>query len=527
MIKRKKFLTALICVILSLVTALCFAFSGCAEYKPPESGGDTPITPVDPVDPDNPDEPKEDDKNFSVQLIVKNGKVWQNFTTEYYEASDNKGGAHEQGWIYWDNIKIQWTDVETNARYISAPDSQGKATRSDLDGDYKVTLTNVPTGFTYEPNQNYADNITKKIEIVLYKIQKTGATKPLWIGSDHDIEFKAKMLNTTGAYSVTLEDKDDRVMFAFNPGKQGTYSLTTLADVIENKINPTLSVYNGNLSSGAIYYSESKDDGGAENSYTKNVFWQYYLSRDEAVGGNAFIFELYSSSLDGNSSYPFELNFLVQRDGDFTREEYVTEEVVPTEDFTKTPETPAGTLTWAARNPVTDGLLLDSTTVILNTEAGRKAKYLKKIAGADVEYTVEMGSQATLNDGYYYFYNYDSAAKKFVLTDRLYAVIGAANEIVDLTDSRMNFRFLQHRNYVSFINTYRQHCNANGAYPVNAELAQFLQDYCLTQSIFNDGAGLAETTWLNYVDKDGNTRRGHYDSDEDSMWMFGCAYYRQ
>ena len=526
MIERKKFLTAFICVILSLLTALCFAFSGCAEYKPPEGGGDTPVIPVDPVDPENPDDPKQDEKGFSVQLVVKNGKVWQNFTSEYYDASDGKGGAHAQGWIYWDSIKVQWTDVESNARYSSPRDSDGKATRSDLDGDYKVTLTNVPTGFTYEPNQNYADNITKKIEIVLYKIQNTGATIRLWEGSDHT-EFKAKMLNTTGAYSVTLKNKDDRVMFAFSANKQGTYSLTTLANVIENKINPTLSVYNGNLTSKAIYYAESKDDGGAENSYTKNVFWQYYISANEAVGANALIFELYSSSLDGNSSYPFELNFLIQRDGDFTREEYVTEEVKPTEDFTKTPETPAGTLTWAARNPVTDGLLLDSSKVILNTESGRKAAYLRKVAGSDVEYAVEMGSQATLNDGYYYFYNYDETSKTFVLTDRLYAVINAPNEIVDFTDPHMNFRFLQHRNYVSFINTYRQYCNANGAYPVNAELAQFLQDYCLSQSIFNDGAGLAETTMLNYVDKNGNTQRGHYNSDEKSMWMFGCAYYKQ
>ncbi|MGN0806510.1 MAG: hypothetical protein ACI4MC_05675 [Candidatus Coproplasma sp.] len=579
MIKRKKFLTALICVILSLITVLSFAFSGCAEYKPPESEGGTPVVPVDPDDPEEPVE--EDENDFSVQLVIKNGNIWQNFTYEYYDASDGKGGAHEQGWVYWSSIKVQWTNVETNARHIVALNNDGKASCPDLDGDYKVTLTNVPTGFTYEPNSNYTDNITKKIEVVLYKIQKVGASIDLYYNDGSSLtKFWANRLSATGAYSVTLNNKDERALVAFTANKQGTYSLTTLVDVTENKINPKLTVYNGNLAGKAIYYNGDKDDGGAENTYTKNIFWQYYISADEAVGSNALIFELYSTSVDGSSGYPIVIDFLVQRDGDFTREEYVTEPVEPTEDFTKTPPTPEGEFTWASRNPVTDGLVLDSSTVILNSEEGLESFRKKHNAtGASIVRREELTNQVILNtsegiaefkvkvsnasasvdigdiaendgnyyyysydqatntyfltsryysvDGYYYFYEYDQTTDTYVLTDRLYAVINSPNEIVDLTDPRINYRFMNGRNYVNFLSVYREYCNGNGAYPVNKELAQFLQDYCLANRLFNDGYGLAETTYISYIDADGNFKTGHYDADEDGMWLFSCGYYKQ
>ncbi|MGN1060765.1 MAG: hypothetical protein ACI4QN_03440 [Candidatus Coproplasma sp.] len=581
MLKRKRFLTAFVCVILSLITVLSFAFSGCAEYKPPEGGGDTPVVPVDPDDPEQPE--KEEENDFSVQLVIKSGSVWQNFTYEYYDASDGKGGAHEQGWVYWDSIKVQWTNEETNARHIVALNNDGKAVCPGLDGDYKVTLTNVPTGFTYEPNQNYADNITKKIEIVIYKINSVSGKTTLTYVSDSSIKYTAyKIQNKTGVYRAVLEDKDDRIMYAFQPGRQGTYSLTSLVDVTENKVNPKLTVYSGMVGAGNYVTNAlaEKDDGGAENTYTKNIYWQYYLAADEATGSNALIFELHSTSIDGVSGYPIAVDFLIQRDGDYTREEYITTPVPVTEDFTKTPPTPSGTFTWAASNPVTDGLLLDSSKVILNSEAGiTDFKQKHNAYAANFVRREEITNQVILNtaegiaefknnvnnpsatvstgtnpendgnyyyyqfnqstntytltqryysvDGYYYFYDYDEATNTYTLTDRLYAVLNKPNQIVDFTDPKMNFRFLQNRNYVEFINTYRQYCNTAGAYPVNAELAQFLQDYCLANRLFNDGYGLAETTVVTYVDKDGVTQRGHYNSDEESMWMFGCGYYKQ
>lgn len=703
MIKRTRFLTALICIILSIVCAFGMIFTGCGEYKPPENQGDTPVTPDYPENPDDPENPEEVvSTDFSVQLVVKNNKTWQNFTYDFYDASDNKNGVHSQDWIKWESIRIQWTNVETGARHFGTLNNDGKATCAGLDGDYKVTIFNVPTGFTYEPNINYADNLTKNIEIIVYKIQKTSGTKVLFNLSDHSISYKALMIKNTGVYRAVLEDKDDKIMYAFQTSKQGVYSLTTLADITENKINPKLTVYSGNTSGGFVTDAlGSKDDGGSANTYTKNIYWEYRISADETKGGNALFFELYSTSLDGNSSYPLTVDFLIQRDGDFTRTEYDTTPVPVTEDFSKTPPTPTGTPTNAFDSPNTGTKWCDSTAVILNSESGIadfraqnnkygskfvrqeelddqvilntaegiaefKANYLQKYAkdGDDVtvktdnvpsnngsyyrysyscvetelknefnqvigkaknhiftltekyyfgtiinseegiaqfltkannaaakvtwkeiaenqvvlntaegisQFIQNAGEGATVSygnvpandgnyyyfvhdgendvytlterfelydgeeryvtydavsntyiidvtyystDGYYYFYDYEEATNTYILTDRLYAVIGArANSIVDLTDSHINYKFLNGKNYMEFVYTYRQYTNDDGAYPVNEELAELLQNYCLSANMFNDGYGFAETAG--------------YNSDEKGMWMFACKYYKK
>ncbi|MGN0807878.1 MAG: hypothetical protein ACI4MN_05490 [Candidatus Coproplasma sp.] len=513
MIKRKRFLTALICIILSLICAFGFAFSGCGEYKPPENGSDVPVLPDDP---DEPDEPVDENENdFTVQLTIKNGKVWQNFTYDFYEASDDRNGVHEQGWIKWENIRVQWTNIDTGARHYGTLNSDGKAVYAGLDGDYKVTLTNMPTGFTYEPNINYADNISKHIEIIIYKIGSTSGVKTLYNLSDHSISYKAYLIKTTGVYRAVLENQDDRVMFAFSTDKQGTYSLTSLVDVTANMINPKLTVYMGQLSGGFVTDAfASKDDGGSENTYTKNIYWEYNISADETKGGNALIFELYSTSRDGNASYPLTVDFLLQRDGDYTRTDLSTT-VQVTEDFEKTPPQPEGTFTWAKDNPVTVDNLVNSKTVILNTEEGRDADYLK--SGA----TVEMGVQATEDDGYYYFFTYNEETNTYTLTDRVYAVVNKANDVFDLLNTQnWPVRYLldcedssKAYNYTSFLATYQEHCNDDGAYPVNAELAKFLQDFCTTKKIFNDGTGDAEVLG--------------YNADEKGMWLISCGYYQQ
>lgn len=512
MIKRKRILSALICIILSLICAFGLAFSGCGEYTPPEDNGDIPVLPDDPDDPVTP--PEENTNDFTVQLVVKNGKVWQNFTYDFYEASDNRNGVHEQGWIKWENIRVQWTNVDTGARHYGALNGDGKAAYAGLDGDYKVTLTNMPTGFTYEPNINYADNISKHIEVIIYKIGKISSKQTLSNVSDHSIVYEVNVFKDTGVYRAVLKNRDDKVMFAYHPNKQGAYSLMTLVDVTANMINPKLTVYSGILGNYVTNALSSKDDGGSENSYTKNIYWEYNISADETKGSNALFFELYSTSRDGNNSYPLTVDFLLQRDGDYTRTDLSTM-VEVTEDFTKTPAQPEGTFTWAKDNPVTVDNLVNSKTVILNTEEGRDADYLK--SGA----TVEMGVQATKDDGYYYFFTYDEATNTYTLTDRVYAVVNNANAVFDLLDTQnWPVRYLldcddssKAYNYAYFLEIYQEHCNDDGAYPVNKELAKFLQDFCTTKKIFNDGTGNAEVLGFN--------------ADEKGMWLISCGYYRQ
>ena len=116
--------------------------------------------------------------------------------------------------------------------------------------------------------------------------------------------------------------------------------------------------------------------------------------------------------------------------------------------------------------------------------------------------------------------------------------IGQRNQILDGGFIHPNvlsqISNIQGKNYRRFINTYKNkitnqngNCyNADGAYPVNAELKLFLQDYCLGARLFNDSNGYGETTPVSYIDENGIRHDGHYKSDEESMWMFACGYYR-
>lgn len=600
MIKRKNFFTALICVILALVTALSLAFSGCATYTPPQEGGD-PSTPVDPITP-TPSDPTDKDEGFTVQLMMDDRGDISKFTEELYEQSDGNGGVHQKGWVPWSALRVQWTDVETNARYTAPLDENGKAVCAGLDGDYKVTITSVrtgdipagsiPTGFTYEPNENFADNISQSIEVTLYKILPLGVRHNyLYMGNDSRIKYPYYSLDTTGAYRVVLGekndeagilDKDEGVMIAFTPQSQGMYTVTTLADVTANLINPVLHFYTGQVASHTIYYESEQDGGGAENTYTKNIRWEYNMPQH--MVGNTLFFRIFTTSIDGVKGYPVTLDFHIKWLGDYVDSGNQSVVVPVTEDFTKTPSMPEGEFTWSARKSESEGLglKLDQKRVMLNNEKGRGGKtqvilntqagyfgrkvnlgataqandgkyYRFNYDAAKDEYTLTeqwvktdrsgdavtaFGKQASPNDGYYYYADYDSATGVYTLSDRLYMAINKSNNEIytsdgegnGFTDSRMNFRSLKYGdtiyNYQNFVKEYRKHCE-QGCYPVNEELMLFAQRFAVAERLFNDGAGMAETASLDYVDKDGNPVKGGYSSDEDSMWLFLCGYFKQ
>ena len=61
---------------------------------------------------------------------------------------------------------------------------------------------------------------------------------------------------------------------------------------------------------------------------------------------------------------------------------------------------------------------------------------------------------------------------------------------------------------------YADYCNADGVTPVTQELQEFLQKYAVSQRLFMDGNGYAETS----VDPT-------YEATEEDQWLFACGYY--
>ncbi len=494
MARRMKKFIAFLCASAALMLSL-FTFAGCGTYIPPSPGGqDTPVDPHPggdkPDDPDKPSPPEE--QPFTVQLIAMvGGGASQNFDKNYYERMTSSVNDR----LRWEQITVQWTDMQTGEVHRKSFDEDGKAEITGLDGEYKVTLATVPTGFTYEPNTHDASNLTRDVEIELYRINPNGDLYDYNNGM-----FKYYTISATGAYSAVLNSPDEIAVFFYNPGKHGMYSFRSMVDVTANRVNPILNVYNGVL---PFYMTENpfatQDDGGAENTYTKNIYWQYILRIDE-VGGSGFIFSLSSTCIDDEAfAYPLTVNFILERDGDFSRTDEVPE-VQVTEDFTKTPPTPEGRFIYAVDRPGVVNKTLDMRTVILNTPKGRGNKNV-----------IMQNSGDKLDDGYYYYFIYDETTDTYTLTDRLYAVINRAIA-VEPDFLKLTFQFLNGYNYYEFVLTYRRHCNSDGCYPVNEELALFFRNFAISKRLFNDGAGSAEVDF-------------GYNSDEDSQWMVGCGYY--
>lgn len=443
--KRTNLFKTFFCIIFSLLLAFC-CFAGCTEYKPPENTGDpdAPVLPSDPDDPDAPVEPEDTDK-FTVQLIIKpqSNRPWINFTKAYY----NSANSNVKSPVQWDSLQVQWLNKRTGERHYSYLDDEGKAECTGLDGDYQVTLVFLPTGFTYEPNTQTADNFDKNIDVPLYKVQSIGKEY------QYQYEYYYYKLGSTGAYSVTLNSSADRPLFQYTPPEQGTYSFRTLVDVSADLVNPKLNMRTGNsayismIPENQLPSDQRQDGGGAEGTYTKNVYWQYSIAASYI--GNCFYFELYSETRDEAKGYPITVYFLIERDGDYSDPMDDITEVTVTEDFSKTPETPEGTFTYTYNRPGVSNSKLDQTAVMLNTTVGRKGKKLVMLNtdegrnGREVlmlnteegrgDKNVNMGDNATLDDGKYYKFEYDSVTDVYTLTDE--AVKNTEANIDDITDS--------------------------------------------------------------------------------------------
>lgn len=446
---------------LLILTALCliFSFGACGTYTPPSEGGSggtvTPPEEDNPDNPETPDTPAED--SFTVTLLWNN----ENFTEKNVDL-----------------LQAQWTDKETNQKYRANFNSEGVASITGLDGDYQVTLVTKPDGFTYNPNIYSVNNTFRSVSIDLYQLTPTKGT-----GAD---KYNTIITITKpGAYRVTLQSADQIIWFKVRPTERGVYSIESLVDVTANKINPILDRYSGTDSWISEKPIETIDGGGAENTFTKNFRWELELEQGSVSA--AFPFVIRSTNTDP-SAYPLVVDFIYDKDGDFTGGTQPAVPVYPEEDFSKWGDgnaqdiTPDGTFTYCADRPGISNHLLDESMVRLNPA-----------------------------DGYYHYY--DAVTGEY--GDLLFAKISKPTAIVDLpfTDTTyMNIYYLNGRSYLSFINDYYAlYVNDDGCYPVTEELKAFLMDYSTSQAIFNDGDGIAE--------------EAGYNSDEESQWMFACGYY--
>jgi hypothetical protein len=286
----KKFL-ALICSLLMVI-----GFSGCVSYSEPSSGGNT----------------------------TDNGETDTSGGSDETPTPPAEDGVEPfTATLYWAGYKVSpkediyaiWTSTDGREVY-TAKFEDGVASTTKPDGDYVVTLSTVPSGYTYDPNIYSATNNEKDVSIVLYTIKSTTGKSNNYVGykngSSFTLEGGVYEVPTTGAYRVTLKSADDVVYFVYRPTETGYYTVTSMMDVTANVINPILDKYTANAG-GFYMYQQTQDGGGASNTYTKNFLYEMTLNDV----GNLFGFSIRTTSLNA-SAFPVDIDFVLDKDGELS-----------------------------------------------------------------------------------------------------------------------------------------------------------------------------------------------------------------
>ena len=453
-------------LVILLALLMVLGLAGCGEYKPPVGGGTDGPGEEEPGG-DKPGKPDEPDGNvFTVALY------------EYYNGNKTRP--------YTRNVKFNalWHDIESSAIYRSEF-KDGVASAEGLDGDYKVTLSALPDGYAYDPNNNYTDNDNRSIRVYLYPINQP-SVKVKWPGTRYDV---TSINNMRGAFRATVNSADDIIRFVYTTTDYGLYSIESIIDTTANVINPIVDVYDGS----SAYVNESsrdtQDSGGASNTYTKNFRYERTMSQ-----GWTFYFCIRAEGLN-EIAYPIDIDFILDKDGELTPDEKF-ETVQATE--AKPYEFPSGTFKTVASLDETGRNILNGKLFKLDDR--------KQINGQD-------------NPEYGHYRFYDEVTDTYGGT--LFTKINQDWELI-ATDSGTGFmdglvakRFYG-KNYIDMLTAYTAYTNTDGVYPVTQELKDFLMNFSIAQGYFLDGNG--------WVEPNKDNPNG-YNSSEKNQWLFPCGYY--
>ncbi len=478
---KKTKLKRLFLTLISLL--LVFSLVSCGTYKPPidpDEDDDPPVTPG----PGPGETPGEGDEDYFTVTLMYNGMTF------IPESLD---------------VKAQWTD---GYNYYQADfDNYGTAKMSGLDGEYRVTLTEVPEGYSYDPNAHTTSNDNKDIVVEIYKISRVSGK-----GTDDN----PYQMTGIGVFETEITSEDDYKWYRFVPRQEGEYSIESWMDVTANEYNPRVDVYNANPG-GFKQLREEVDSGGVSSGYTQNFLFKVQIA--EGMIGNIFLFAVKVESK--NDDYPVRLSFALKRDGHFELDLPDKTLVVPTEveharDYLQSEagiENESGTIMYPVRYE-NGKRIQDGANWGYNEETGFYQKFNPQTRKFDGEVLYAhitspcvfldlpinlieptKGPYLTVNDGTEYY-------KLFI------------EGYASLVDAK-------YPNYQSYqgILSYADIANKDGLVPVTQEMKDFLQKLAIAQTYFCDGNGHCELG--------GYTRLKQWQTDsyEEDQWLWDCVYY--
>lgn len=513
---------------LLLILVLIFSLLACGEYRPPvEDDSDKNEN----VEPDSGTEgggqtgTEERGEPF-VATVMLNGKPYT--PPEFSDDSLS--------------VKVRWTDGKTYHTSVLGKD--GRAECYGLDGEYSVTLVNLPTNYTYNPNVYTVNNDSRDVIIELLTISSA-------IGDGTDV-YNCIGLSGPGVYRAKMDRDGQEIFYEFEPTKPGTYCIESMMDISAGMYNPIVDIYAGSF---AYKVRERRiDGGGASSGYTTN--FRYVVEIDEAFIGNVFTFAVLLEGKD--AVYPTNVDFAITYEGGYNYDWIVSGFVFP--EFIPNNSTYStwysDYLSYLAEDRVRFGdanyniasVRIDGKNVFdqqyfkLNPDDGYyhvfdAVKYAEYGGWGPIIYanitiptpfidtafnTVEyVGNKAlTVSGGTENYKLFIEGYSRLVQADSSYFCIGSCQCLPDnggmcpiednckkCTDDcrHINARYEGQRGYADIA--------IEGRCPVTEELKSFLQKYSVNQKLFSDGNGWAEQ------------HEPRYDAYEDSQWLFACGYY--
>ncbi|MBQ7907366.1 MAG: hypothetical protein IJ309_05260 [Clostridia bacterium] len=441
-------------------------------------------------------------------------------------------------------------------------DDKGVARIDGLDGDYRVTLSDIPNEYAYDPNNNIATNDDRNIVINMYTLTQLGGTGS---GIYDCITFRE-----TGVYCAVIDSPEDAIYFEYAPSGMGTYTIESWIDITADNVNPYIEVYGGHTQ--FKYLIGETNDGGAMGSYTINFVHTVSIAKENISGGGQATYTFAIKADVKNNKYPVTIVFAVKRDGDFELQR--PDNGGGTSKGTKIPEHDFSDFDKAAHE-------YDDTYVIKNPDyqltAGsntyvfdeKRFKLWKKDEGGDDFYHVYDKEKYADTDGYGpILYGYITAPTRFIDVAFNRIEYNASGEVIN---NALNAGGYNHKHFIEGFSAlatfgninggsyycvndcpchdanvsvegwactdectdcktecrrcpeelmdfegYQFYANSDGLVPVTQELREFFQYYCTKETFFYDGTGRYEREPIDGIS---------YQSVGESGWLFACAYY--
>ncbi len=484
-----------------LATVSTLFVSACVTYKPavpPDNNINKPDDGNNPDDDGNNGGGEDNDGVFSVTLTCKGETFRPNM-----------------------EMSAKWNDG--SQVHTAAFDSEGVAEISGLDGEYTVTLSAVPDGYTYNANKYTVDNENRKAEIELYEL-----TEYYGAGTG---KYNSIILTKLGAYRLTFTEAGQNIFCEYRPDKSGMYAIESVVDVNANEVNPRLDVYVGHGAWKPDRPNYSLNDGGVSSVFTKNFKYEVSVAGRGPVYSFAVKFDKRS-----HVELPVDIDFIITRDGDFEEEESVYKVAVPQEEFKQTPEYSPFRYTFKKFGKVVgDKTILDGTGVYLSPEDGyyhyaHIDKYGNSVDSIlYVRLLSEKTSSGDESDSLVDFFN-DNVRLRMDGKDYTYFIRGyECTEYVNDSitgqkkkkysayldslggdvslippDISEKLKELDYKSYIDYV-------NSDGLYAVTPEMKNFLYIYSDSSGFFGDGIGWGDSNGISSSGKD--------------QWLFACGYY--